>query len=99
MVARGVDLVQVHTRFEIGRRIVQEEQRGEDRAAYREESIPKLMRLFCLQNQDRIGQTVTDQFNTLPKSQSATGQLAIFQSLTGKSGAPAPRSFTLSWTH
>jgi hypothetical protein len=33
-VARSVDLVQVHTNFEIGRRIVQEELRGEDRAAY-----------------------------------------------------------------
>jgi predicted nuclease of restriction endonuclease-like (RecB) superfamily len=33
-VARGVDLVQVHTNFEIGRRIVEEEQQGEDRAAY-----------------------------------------------------------------
>ena len=38
-VARGVDLVQVHTNFEIGRRIVQEEQRGKDRAAYGEEVI------------------------------------------------------------
>ena len=33
-VARGVDLVQVYTNFEIGRRIVEEEQRGEDRAEY-----------------------------------------------------------------
>jgi predicted nuclease of restriction endonuclease-like (RecB) superfamily len=33
-VARGVDLVQVYTNLEIGRRIVEEEQRGEDRAAY-----------------------------------------------------------------
>ena len=27
-VARGVDLVQVHTHFEIGRRIVEQEQKG-----------------------------------------------------------------------
>jgi len=33
-VARGVDLVQVHTNFEIGRRIVEEQQQGEDRAEY-----------------------------------------------------------------
>ena len=32
-VTRGVDLVQVHTNFEIGQRIVQEELRGKDRAA------------------------------------------------------------------
>ncbi len=35
-VARGIDLVQVHTNFEIGRRIVEEEQRGKVRAAYGE---------------------------------------------------------------
>lgn len=33
-VARGVDLVQVHTNFEIGRRIVHEEQKGKRRADY-----------------------------------------------------------------
>jgi predicted nuclease of restriction endonuclease-like (RecB) superfamily len=37
--ARGVDLVQVHTNFEIGRRIVKEEQLGKDRAAYGKEVI------------------------------------------------------------
>ena len=41
-VARGVDLVQVHTNFEIGRRIVQEELRGKDRAAYGAEIIKAL---------------------------------------------------------
>ena len=41
-VARGVDLVQVHTNFEIGRRIVEEEQRGDDRAAYGEEVVQVL---------------------------------------------------------
>ena len=41
-VARGVDLVQVHTNFEIGRRIVEEEQRGKDRAAYGKEVIRAL---------------------------------------------------------
>jgi hypothetical protein len=92
---RGVDLVQVHTNFEIGRRIVQEELRGKDRAAYGEEVMraladrltrefgrgfshtkPKLMRLFYLQNQNRIGQAVTDQLDH-----------------------PQFRTFTLSWTH
>jgi predicted nuclease of restriction endonuclease-like (RecB) superfamily len=41
-VARGVDLVQVQTNFEIGRRIFQEEQRGKDRASYGEEIIKAL---------------------------------------------------------
>jgi predicted nuclease of restriction endonuclease-like (RecB) superfamily len=41
-VARGVDLVQVHTNFEIGRRIVVEEQKGESRATYGQEVIKVL---------------------------------------------------------
>ena len=130
-VARGVDLVQVHTNFEIGRRIIQEEQRGEDRAAYGEEVIRTLagrltgefgkgfslsnlrsMRQFYVQNQDRIGQSMTDEFNAPAIGQSMTGELAILQTASGKSGSspirqsltgelgnPALRPFTLSWTH
>ena len=41
-VARGVDLVQVHTNFEIGRRIVEQKQKGKNRAAYGEEIIEAL---------------------------------------------------------
>jgi predicted nuclease of restriction endonuclease-like (RecB) superfamily len=130
-VARGVDLVQVHTNFEIGRRIVQEEQLGKDRAAYGKEVIKDLaeqltgefgtgfslsnlksMRQFYLQNQHRIGQSLTGQFDALSKSQSLTGQLGTalspsekssavrkIQTRTGKSGRSPLRPFTLSWTH
>lgn len=109
-----MDLVHVHTNFEIGRRIVQEEQRGKDRAAYGEEILRqlgdrltrefgkgfsetnlKLMRLFYLQNESRIRQTVSDELSEASKSQTLSGQLAILQSLTGKSARP----FTLSWSH
>jgi len=38
-VARGVDLVQVRTNFEIGCRIVEQEQHGENRAAYGKEIL------------------------------------------------------------
>lgn len=41
-VARGVDLVQVHTNFEIGRRIVEQEQKGKGRATYGKEVIKAL---------------------------------------------------------
>jgi len=41
-VAHGVDLVQVHTSFEIGRYIVEYEQRGESRAGYGKEVIKSL---------------------------------------------------------
>ncbi|MSR55961.1 MAG: DUF1016 domain-containing protein [Gemmataceae bacterium] len=102
-VARGVDLVQVHTNFEIGRRIVAQEQRGKDRAAYGKEVIKALaerltdefgkgfslsnlksMRQFYLQNQHRIGQSVTGQLGAPSKSQTLSGQLGVLQSATGK---------------
>ncbi len=41
-VARGVDLVQVHTNFEIGRRIVEQEQKGKGRAAYGQQVLKAL---------------------------------------------------------
>jgi predicted nuclease of restriction endonuclease-like (RecB) superfamily len=59
----------------------------------------KSMRQFYLQNQGRIGQSVTGQFNSSSKSQSLTGQLAIRQSVTGELGLPPLRPFALSWTH
>ncbi len=85
MVARGVDLVQVQTNFEIGRRIVQEEQRGKDRAAYGKEVIKAL------------AERLTGEFG----KGCSTSNLAymrtffllyedrspIFQTLAGKSGA------------
>ena len=41
-VARGVDVVQVYTNFEIGRRIVEQEQKGKGRAAYGQEVVRAL---------------------------------------------------------
>jgi hypothetical protein len=41
-VARGVDLLQVYTNFEIGRRFVQEGLRGKNRAVYGDEIIKAL---------------------------------------------------------
>jgi predicted nuclease of restriction endonuclease-like (RecB) superfamily len=38
-IARGVNLIQVHTNFEIGRRIVEHEQQGKDRAGYGQEVL------------------------------------------------------------
>lgn len=85
-VARGVDLVQVHTNFEIGRLIVVEEQKGKDRAAYGQEVLKAL------------AERLTSEFG---KGFSATNlaymrtffllyqdRLPIFQSATGKSGDP-----------
>lgn len=41
-IARGVDLLQVHTNYEIGRRIVNQEQHGQDRAEYGKELLAAL---------------------------------------------------------
>ena len=85
-VARGVDLVQVHTNFEIGRRIVQEEQRGKDRAAYGKEVIKALA--------DRLTGEFGKGFSTSNLAYMRTFYLVyedrspIFQTVTGKSGPP-----------
>ena len=41
-IARGVDLLQVHTNYEIGRRIVNQKQDGQDRAEYGKELLADL---------------------------------------------------------
>jgi predicted nuclease of restriction endonuclease-like (RecB) superfamily len=141
-VASVVDTFQVMTNFEIGRRIVQHEQRGAKRAAYGAELLKELsarlteefgsgfshrnleyMRKFFLVWQERvqisqqpvaklgsegisqypvaklppakISQQAIGILRPLRIGQSASDQLTIFQSLTGKSQNP----FTLSWTH
>ena len=83
-VARGVDLVQVHTNFEIGRRIVEEEQRGKDRAAYGKEVIKALA--------DRLTAEFGKGFSTSNLAYMRTFYLLyedrslIFQTPSGKSG-------------
>lgn len=95
-VARGVDLVQVHTNFEIGRRIVEQEQRGKDRAAYGKEILKALaMRLtdefgrgYSWTNLEYMRKFFLLYQGRMPISQSPTGKLASpqkSQSLTGKS--------------
>ncbi|MEO8592491.1 MAG: PDDEXK nuclease domain-containing protein [Candidatus Solibacter sp.] len=95
-VARGVDLVQVYTNFEIGRRIVQEEQRGEDRAAYGEQVVKELAeRLteefgkgFSKSNLEYMRRFHLAYPDRVPQiTQSLTGQLdalQIAQSLSGQ---------------
>jgi hypothetical protein len=39
---RGVNLLQVHTNYEIGRRIIEQEQKGADRAEYGKELLKGL---------------------------------------------------------
>jgi predicted nuclease of restriction endonuclease-like (RecB) superfamily len=109
-VARGVDLVQVHTNFEVGRRIVQEEQRGKDRAAYGKQVIGALAgrltsefgRGFSDTNLKLMRLFYLQNQNRNRIRQSPTDQfnaLAKSQSLTDQLGPTALNPFTLSWTH
>ena len=106
-VARGVDLVQVLTNFEIGRRIMEEEQRGKNRAAYGEEILKALAdRLtdefgkgFSLSNLKSMRQFYLQ--NQQRIGQTASGQLGALSKSQSVSGQLAPplRPFALSWSH
>ena len=95
-VSRGVDLVQVHTNFEIGRRIVEQEQKGKDRAAYGQEILKALAERLSDEFGKGYSRTNLEYMRKfyllyqgrMPISQSPTGKLASpqkSQSLTGKS--------------
>ncbi|MFH0793220.1 MAG: PDDEXK nuclease domain-containing protein [bacterium] len=98
-VARGVDLVQVHTNFEIGRRIVEQEQLGKGRAMYGEEIIKALAsrltgefgRGFSASNLAYMRSFYLFYQDRAPIFQSVTGKLRSpkkLQSATGKSTIP-----------
>jgi len=82
-VARGVDLIQVHTNFEIGRRIVEQEQQGKDRAAYGKEVIKELA--------NHLASEFSNGFSASNLAYMRTffllyeDRLAIFQTVSGKS--------------
>jgi predicted nuclease of restriction endonuclease-like (RecB) superfamily len=113
-VARGVDLVQVHTNFEIGRRIVEQEQKGKDRAAYGEVVLKALsMRLgrefgegFSQRNLELMRRFYLIYANRRPRiAQTPSAQLATDkknQAASGEFGTTKKIPscpFTLSWSH
>ena len=98
-VARGVDLVQVHTNFEIGRRIVEQDQKGKHRAAYGKEVLKALSEKLISEFGNGFSRSNLEymrRFYLLYQernsiSQPLTGKLATSkksQSLTGKSNHP-----------
>jgi hypothetical protein len=100
-VARGVDVIQVHTNFEIGRRIVEEEQRGKGRADYGKEIVKALADRLTAE----FGKGFSDTNLKLMRlfylqnqhriRQTPSGQLAILQPATGKSrSSPIGQSLT-----
>ena len=92
-VARGVDLVQVYTNFEIGRRIVEQEQKGKERAAYGEEVIGALAerlteefgRGFSVTNLKLMRQFFSQNQDRI--GQSMTGQFKLAQLLNAEAAA------------
>ena len=111
-VARGVDLVQVRTNFEIGRHIVEHEQSGEHRAAYGKVLVQRLAdqltqefgRGFSKSNLEYMRRFFITYQDRLQIPQLKTGESvdpAIAQFETGQltTQVAHSRPFCLSWTH
>jgi predicted nuclease of restriction endonuclease-like (RecB) superfamily len=106
-VARGVDLVQVHTNFEIGRRIVEQEQKGKGRAAYGQEVIKALADRFMKEfgsgfsksNLEYMRRFYLENQGRIKIAQTASGESKFIGTLSGKSKPGTDRPFTLSWSH
>jgi predicted nuclease of restriction endonuclease-like (RecB) superfamily len=114
-VARGINLVQVYTNFEIGRHIIEHEQQGKGRAAYGQKVVGQLAKRLTEEfggGYSRRNLELMRQFFVLYSdrqrhiAQSLTAQLSSSvktQSMIAQSltgGKSAkPDPFTLSWTH
>ncbi len=112
-VARGVDIVQVLTNFEIGRLIVEHEQQGKKRAEYGKAQLRELAdsltaefgRGFSRSNLEYMRKFfLTYRDRAAEKSQLATGKLGKgSKGLSNAEGIPAPLAgsaagFRLGWT-
>lgn len=110
-ISRGVDLVQVRTNFEIGRRIFEQEQKGRSRAAYGQLILKSLADKLTAEFGKGFSQTnlkLMRQFHLQYRKrfgQSATDQSDLKpkgQSMTGQLSGnleSLASPFTLSWTH
>ena len=102
-VASVVDTFQVLTNFEIGRRIVEHEQKGEKRAAYGTELLKELSvrlteefgRGFSKSNLAAMRSFYLLWSDRVQIVQKPSGKLAIAQTPSGQFGNP----FTISWSH
>jgi predicted nuclease of restriction endonuclease-like (RecB) superfamily len=109
-VARGVDLVQVRTNFEIGRYIVEHEQHGASRADYGKELIKNLAesltrefgRGFSKSNLEymrRFFQLYHERVLQAVAENSSGTEITQFQTGQLANSLGKDRPFTLSWTH
>ena len=112
--AHGVNLLQVYTNYEIGRRIFKQEQQGADRAQYGKEIVRELAtRLtgefgsgFSKSNLEYMRRFYLAYPGRTPQiAQTASGQFpafAIAQTVSGQSQDASGQSqppFSLSWSH
>jgi predicted nuclease of restriction endonuclease-like (RecB) superfamily len=112
--ARGVDLLQVYTNYEIGRRIVEQEQQGADRAQYGKELLNELAaRLagefgngFSVSNLRYMRQFYLAYPERIaPIRQTVSGEFPAFpihQTMSGELQTSAEtryKPFVLSWSH
>jgi len=114
-VVRNVDTIQVITNFEIGRRIVEHEQKGSDRAEYGEKILKKLSQVltkefgrgFSLTNLKLMRQFYVLYSSSigqtvsdqLKKQQIPSVKLNASQKSQTVSGQLEKPLFTLSWSH
>lgn len=110
-VARGVDLVQVHTNFEIGRHIVEFEQQGESRAEYGKQVLKHLAeRLtaefgggFSVTNLKLMRLFYELHVQRIGQTVSGLSEIQtrqpISQTLSDLLAATENRPFSLSWSH
>ena len=109
-VARGVDLIQVRTNFEIGRHVVAHEQQGESRAKYGQEVLKRLAerltaefgRGFSVTNLKFMRQFYL--LNAQRMGQTASDPFQIPKGRIGQTPsdllpASEKRPFSLSWSH
>ena len=101
IIARGVDLLQVHTNYEIGRRIFEQEQHGADRAEYGKELLNELAARLTAEfgaGFSRTNLASMRQFYVAYPDRVSR----IVQTLSGQSLDPGTQpqpAFTLSWSH
>ena len=114
-VARGVDLVQVRTNFEIGRHIVEYEQQGEARAAYGKELLALLAERLTAEFGKGFGRSNIAYARSFylayqarrPIVQTASGQLQsgslqpenVALQIFQTPSGKSKRPFSLSWSH
>ncbi len=107
-VVRNVDTIQVVTNFEIGRRIVEHEQQGKEKAGYGDALMKSLSaklikefgRGFSKTNLEYMRRFYLIYFNSEnPIAQTASGQLKKDEKSQTLSGQFEKPFFTLSWSH